>query len=234
MGNDYFRFKQFTIRHNRCAMKVGTDAVLLGAWGVVNGDWILDIGTGTGIIALMAAQRNSQAKVLGIDIVEDAVEQAKENVKDSPFSNRVRIELQDVMLFRCKQRFNAILCNPPFFTEQTLPPDASRILARNNQAMPFARLISKVDELLSEDGTFSLILPTQSAHEIIALCMNHGLYLKERCIVRTSERKPPRRTMLAFSRTLPNQGVKESYLCLTESDGSRSQAYKQLTSEFYL
>lgn len=234
MSNDYFRFKQFTIRHNRCAMKVGTDAVLLGAWGMVSGERILDIGTGTGIIALMAAERNPQAKVLGIDIAEEAVEQAKENVMDSPFLNRVRIELQDVMTFRCKQHFNAILCNPPFFTEQTLPPDAGRILARNNQAMPFDRLISKVDEQLSEDGTFSLILPTQSAQEIIALCMNCGLHLKECCTVQTSERKPPRRTMLAFSRALPKQGIKESSLCLTESNGSRSQAYKQLTAEFYL
>ena len=133
MSNDIFRFKQFSVRHDRCAMKVGTDGVLLGAWGSVEGKRILDIGTGTGLIALMAAQRNPEADVLGIDIDESAVAQASGNVAKSPFNRRIECILQDVLTFEPEAPFDAILCNPPFFTEDTLPDDKGRALARKSQ-----------------------------------------------------------------------------------------------------
>lgn len=228
-----FRFKQFSVCHDRCAMKVGTDGVLLGAWGCVEGDRILDIGTGTGLIALMAAQRNTEATVLGIDIDEAAVQQARENVAESPFSGRIRCEVMDVMELRPSERFDAILCNPPFFTEDTQPDDNARALARNNKSLPFHLLIPKAASLLNNKGTFSLIVPSEHVQEIIGLCLAEGMYLICRCQIRTTERKLPRRTLLTFSN---NQRIKcdEQEICLMADDGSRSQAYMELTKDFYL
>lgn len=232
MSNDYFRFKQFCIHHDRCAMKVGTDGVLLGAWGCVEGRRILDIGTGTGLIALMAAQRNSEAKVLGIDIDEEAVVQARENIAESPFCSRIECVLQDVLTFESEELFDAILCNPPFFTEDTLPDDKSRALARNNKNLPFPLLIKKVTELLAENGVFSLVVPNGLFRVIVGLCLENGLHLVRRCQVHTTAQKPPRRTLLAFSRQ--NMNCDEQVLCLMNKDGSRSPQYQELTIDFYL
>lgn len=232
MSNDYFRFKQFCIHHDRCAMKVGTDGVLLGAWGGVEGRRILDIGTGTGLIALMAAQRNPEAKVWGVDIDEEAVFQARENIAESPFCSRIECVLQDVLAFETGELFDAILCNPPFFTEDTLPDDKSRALARNNKNLPFPLLIKKVAELLAEDGLFSLVVPSGLVQEIVGLCLENGLHLVRRCQVHTTAQKPPRRTLLAFSRQ--NLKCDEQVLCLMDKDGSRSPQYLELTNDFYL
>ena len=236
MSNDIFRFKQFTIHHDRCAMKVGTDGVLLGAWGSVEGKRILDVGTGTGLIALMVAQRNPQAKVFGIDIDEEAVQQAQENVAESPFCSRVECILQDVLTFEPEERFDAILCNPPFFTEDTLPDDKGRALARNNKSLPFPQLIKKVASLLAENGRFSVIVPFRLAKEIVSLCLNENLHLISRFIVRTKATKPARRVLLTFARNLQSSIFNVQYheLCLMNPDGSRSEAYKALTEEFYL
>ena len=232
MSNDIFCFKQFSVRHDRCAMKVGTDGVLLGAWGSVEGKRILDIGTGTGLIALMAAQRNRGADVLGIDIDESAVAQASENVAESPFSRRIECILQDVLTFESEAPFDAILCNPPFFTEDTLPDNRSRALARNNKCLPFPQLIKKVAVLLAENGTFSLIVPSALAQEIVGLCIENGLHLVRRCQIHTTSRKPPRRTLLEFSRQ--NRSCEMQTLCLVADDGTRSQQYQELTKDFYL
>lgn len=232
MSNDIFRFKQFSVRHDRCAMKVGTDGVLLGAWGSVEGKRILDIGMGTGLIALMAAQRNPEADVLGIDIDELAVAQARGNVAESPFNRRIECILQDVLTFDPEAPFDAILCNPPFFTEDTLPDNRSRALARNNKCLPFPQLIKKVAVLLAENGTFSLIVPSGLAQEIVGLCMENGLHLIRRCQIHTTARKPPRRTLLEFSRQ--NRSCEMLTLRLVADDGTRSQQYKELTKDFYL
>lgn len=229
----FFRFRQFSVRHDRCAMKVGTDGVLLGAWGSVEGRRILDVGTGTGLIALMAAQRNPDATVLGIDIDEAAVQQAKENAAESPFGGRVGCEVMDVMALRPTELFDAILCNPPFFTEDTLPKDKGRALARNNKSLPFCLLIPKVATMLNDQGTFSLIVPSTLAPEIIGLCLAEGLHLHRRCQIRTTEHKPFRRTLLNFSKKQGTACI-EQELCLMSKDGSRSQAYQELTEAFYL
>lgn len=219
-------------------MKVGTDGVLLGAWGCVEGKRILDIGTGTGLIALMAAQRNPEADVLGIDIDEAAIHQAIENVAESPFSNRVSCVLCDLMAFQMDNSkcFDAILCNPPFFTEDTLPDNKSRALARNNKSLPFELLVPKVASLLANDGTFSLIIPSQLATELVGLCLNEGLHLVRRCQIRTTMKKPPRRTLMIFSFECNPQtaDLRQDELILMTDDGTRSQAYQELTKDFYL
>lgn len=233
MKNAFFQFRQFSVRHDRCAMKVGTDGVLLGAWGCVEGRRILDVGTGTGLIALMAAQRNPDATVLGIDIDEAAVHQARENAAESPFAGRVCCEVMDVMALRSTERFDAILCNPPFFTEDTLPEDKRRALARNNKSLPFPLLIAKVATMLSDLGAFSLIVPSTHASEIVGLCLAEGMHLHRRCQIRTTEHKPFRRTLMTFTKQQGKE-CREQEICLMSIDGSRSLAYQKLTEAFYL
>ena len=137
--------------------------------------------------------------MLGIDIDEGAVQQAKENAQSSIFNSQLSILKQDVLTFEPEEPFDAILCNPPFFTEDTQPDDKSRALARNNKNLPFPQLIKKVASLLADEGTFSVIVPFDLAKEIVSLCLNENLHLVSRCIVRTKANKPPRRAMLEFS-----------------------------------
>lgn len=233
MSNLFFRFKRFCIHHDRCAMKVGTDGVLLGAWGCVEGNRILDVGTGTGLIALMAAQRNKDATILGIDIDEASILQARENIAESPFSDRVSCALQDFTSFCPDNRFDAILCNPPFFTENTLPDDISRAWARNSKSLPFPQLIMKVASLLNDNGQFSVIIPSSHMQVFVSLCLAEGLNLNRRCIVRTKACKPPRRVLLMFLKGPVAMSINQN-ICLMADDGSRSQAYNELTDSFYL
>lgn len=228
-----FRFQQFSIRHDRCAMKVGTDGVLLGAWGDVSGNRILDIGTGSGLIALMAAQRNEQAFVDGIDIDEQAVAQARENALQSPFSQRIRCFCADVLTFRPDAPYNAILCNPPFFTEETLPPVYERALARNSHTLSFAQLVVRVASLLNDDGRFSTIVPSSHEQEFVALCLEEGLCLARRQQVRTVPHKPPRRSLLCFDRKCRTTCELDD-LFLSTDGGGRSKQYSELTKDFYL
>ena len=132
MSNDYFQFRQFRIRQQRCAMKVGTDGTLLGAWAqmLMARGRILDIGTGTGLIALMMAQRFPDASVVGIDIDSEAVAQAQENVEESPFAQRITIRQADVLQFDDEGKFDAIVCNPPYFVNALTCPDQQRTTAR--------------------------------------------------------------------------------------------------------
>ena len=141
MANPYFKFKQFTVYHDKCAMKVGTDGVLIGAWADVSrAEKILDVGTGSGLIALMIAQR-CDASVLGIDIDEDAVIQARENVMASQWSGQITIARQDVrvMANECDTKFDVILSNPPYFAEDVKCPEAQRNTARHTDELEIGR-----------------------------------------------------------------------------------------------
>lgn len=189
-------------------MKVGTDGVLLGAWGAVAPPRILDIGTGTGLIALMAAQRQPDAQVLGIDIDGDAVEQARENVAASPFADRVCIRRQSLQELAAEMasladeadtvRFSAILCNPPFFEETLLPPDVRRSQARHTPTLPFPNLIRAVSQLLMPGGVCSVILPTVAFDGFRLRCFAASLVCTRLCYVKTTPTKAPKRILATF------------------------------------
>ena len=256
MSNPYFDFKQFRICHDRCAMKVGTDAVLLGAWARVEGcRRLLDVGCGSGVIALMVAQRVPDAEVYGVDIDTSAVEQAQQNAEASPFAGRAHFELYDVKNYRADDAFDAILCNPPFYTEDTLPPDAQRATARNNHSLPFDELIASVCRLLRWGGCFHVVLPSCAEPSFTDACLHHSLYLKRLCRVRTTIKKAPKRVLCTYM--LRGVQVEESSSCEASSlacpsaltnaeysidfeelvlmeNGERSNAYIRLTSDFYL
>lgn len=245
MPNPYFRFKQFTIRHDRSAMKVGTDGVLLGAWAgkgmaAQNADCtnnakmkILDIGTGTGLLALMLAQRFPSAQIVGIDIDKESLLQAQENVNASPFSNRIFIKEQDFSSFnKSSSKYNLIVSNPPFYEEDTLSGNDARDAARHTHALPFEALIGNTEKLLSDEGQFCVIIPFQSAAGFISMCAQHRLFLQRRLDVKSSERKPYKRSLLTFGHSIKE--AEYDTLQLYSSGNNRSEDYAQLTQDFYL
>ena len=234
MGSPTFQFKQFTIAHDRCAMKVGTDGVLVGAWAELPATGkVLDIGTGSGLIALMAAQRSPGIQVTGIDIVGEAVEQARENVAASPFLSRVEVRLQSLQeLAATSERFDAIVCNPPFFEESLLPPEANRSLARHVQSLSFESLVTGTATLLREDGSFSTILPMSAFDRFRQLCVIQGLFLKRYRTVQGTARKAPKRVLATFCRQMCSW-EEENPLILNDK-GGRSCDYAALTGDFYL
>ena len=160
MAKGYFQFKQFTIYQQHCAMKVGTDGTLLGAWALASSGAcrVLDIGTGTGLIALMMAQRYPEVMVTAIDIDAAAVGQAMENVMASPFAERINVYEADVQTFENMEMFDSIVCNPPFFEHSLTCPDAQRTEARHTVSLNYHQLVDAVFRLLKDDGRFSVII----------------------------------------------------------------------------
>ena len=236
-----FTFKQFTIDDSACAMKVGTDGVLLGAWAEadpVNTCRVLDIGTGSGLIALMLAQRLPESRIVGIDIVPEAVEAARRNAAASPFAERLEMVCADVCHYQPEngELFEAIVSNPPNHTEELLPPCAARAAARHTAALSFAALFVHARRLLRQGGTFALIVPAAALKEVKGEAMLGGFSLMRRTFVVTRTGKPPKRELLQFVLGAAPQVAVCDTLPLMPADGSnaRSEAYAALTKDFYL
>lgn len=237
MSNEFFKFKQFTVFHDRCAMKVGTDGVLLGAWAPI-GKKILDIGTGTGLISLMMAQRSTSCVVDGVEIDDMAVSQALSNVKDSPFASNINIihsSLNDYFNLCIDKDFSydCIVSNPPFYTEDTSCPDDKRDMARHTSSLPYSELFRCVSKLLSNGGSFSIIVPYEAENKIMLEASVTGLFVNNICYIRTTPRKGIRRILMTFS-NVRNGDVHSEERCLMNADGSKSEWYKTLTNDFYL
>ena len=230
MSNPYFSFKQFDIRQDRCAMKVGTDGVLLGAWAE-GGRRILDIGTGTGLVALMMAQRYADAEVTGIEIDDEAAAQAKENAATSPFTERVSIHNVSLQDFNAGITYDAITCNPPFYDNSLICPDDSRTTARHTTSLSYHTLIEHCADLLSDDGTLSIIIPTEYLSKIESECAYASLFIHKKLFVRTTEKKAPKRVMLAIGKNRTDNTSCET--AILSKDGKRSEWYTQLTNDFY-
>ena len=231
MANNYFQFRQFCVWQGRCAMKVGTDGTLLGAWAH-GGPRILDIGTGTALIALMMAQRFPAAEVVGIDIDADAVAQARENVAKSPFASRVMVGQADVAGY-CAEPFHAIVTNPPYFVDALTCPDPQRTAARHAASLPYAVLMDAAWRLLRDDGELSIIIPFDCKSELLSEALLRGFFVSCDCAVRTTPRKQPKRFLLAF-RKHPSAQVETGCFSLEEPAGVRSPWYAELTKDFYL
>ena len=190
MPNPYFSFKQFTVYHDRCAMKVGTDGVLLGAWAdVVSARNILDIGTGTGLISLMMAQR-CNAQIRAVDIDADAVEQARGNVAAS--------QLQDICHFTSETLFDVIVSNPPYFTDSLKCPERQRNIARHTDLLDFDKLAESAARLLHSEGVFSVIIPADGKESFLMAATRYGLHLSHQTFIHTKPGSEPKRVLLAF------------------------------------
>ncbi len=238
-----FEFKKFAIHQDRCGMKVGTDGVLVGAWAGGDKDSdkmmkILDVGTGTGLIALMMAQRFPNSHVDAIDIDSDACIQAQENVDDSQFSDQVSIFHQSLQQFLLNSEkpldgYDIIVSNPPFFVNSLKNPDKKRSLARHTDTLPFVDLVRGVKKLLKDDGVIDVILPMEVMNHFLEECLIQGLFESKKHYVKTVDRKAPKRVMLELLKTRA-QVLDEQTFTMMDSDGNRTEWYVKLTDKFYL
>ena len=212
-------------------MKVGTDGLLLGAWAQ-GGSSVLDIGTGTGLIALMMAQRFPDAHVDAIDIDADAASQAEDNARRSPFADRVAVRCVSLQEYVAEREYDSIVCNPPFFTQSLQSPDSKRTLARHSIALPFDDLFRHARRLMSEDGVFSFVVPSDALSQIETAAVMNNLFLVRRCLVRTTRKKPARRLLLSFSQK-PSPFHDEEGV-IQEAVNEPSEWYRNLTCDFLL
>jgi len=234
MSENTFRFRQFTVHQDKCAMKVGTDAVLLGSWlQPESASRILDIGTGTGLIALMLAQR-SIADIDAIDIDGGAYSQAKENFRISPWFNRLYIHQESLQNFasNCEKRYELIVSNPPYFHHASKPPEESRSTARHNETLPYIELIDGVKKLLTDDGVFGVILPFKEGMEFMDLAQSHGLFCHRLARVKTVADKPEKRLLMEFNQHFGL--LNEEEIVIQDDDHSFSNQYVELTRDYYI
>ena len=236
MPNTSFAFKQFLIKQDKCAMKVGTDAVLLGAWVLPNGSKnILDIGTGTGVISLMLAQK-TQAKITAIDIDEDAFEQSRQNVLESKFSNQIEVIHSSLQEFSktSTQKFDLIVTNPPFFEQSLKSSDEQRSHARHADILPFDELIDGVLLLLEPKGKFNLILPTLEALKFRLLAEKKGLNLSKLLRVKSRVDKDVEKRHLMQFEFKPSEFSENTIAIELEERHQYTEEYKELTKDYYL
>lgn len=225
-----FRFRRFSVDDGRSAMKVGTDGVLLGAWaleGAPAPPLVVDVGCGCGLIALMLAQRLPGVPIEAVDIDGPSLEDARANVAASPFAGRIALREGDFLSLPPFPEGTAFVCNPPFYTEDTLPPDVRRAAARNSRALPLEALVGR-----ASCGTLSLVLPAALEGELLTSAHAAGLHLRRLCRVRTTERKPPKRILAELGAEAAEPQFSE--LVLTAPGGQRSEAYAALCRDFYL
>jgi tRNA1Val (adenine37-N6)-methyltransferase len=225
----------FTIQQDRCAMKVGTDGVLLGAWAdVQNVKTVLDIGTGTGLVALMIAQRAPESEIVAIEIDEMAASQAADNFKSSKFRERIQHQHLALQEFEFEGTFDLLICNPPFFPSGTPSPDQKRNVARQEESLDLLTLIQKCSPLMAAHSRLALILPALRKDELVAVIQEHEMYLKRICLVKPNHQKEPKRILFAALKGLHVSGVVEETLVIEEGERHvYTPEFKKLTSEFY-
>jgi len=236
-----FRFKKFEIQQDKCAMKIGTDGVLLGAWAnTVQASSILDIGTGTGVLALMSAQRNPNASIHALEIDQDAFYQASDNLKNSPWQNRLTISHQSIQEYIRQPQvpiFDRIISNPPYFKIETgtLIQNTARRQARSTDALTFTTLLDCVQIILHPLGSFSVILPIQEGQEFMQLALQKSFHVK-RCVkIVPREGKVSNRFLIEL--VLYNTPIEEDTLIIrTIEKGNHNYTlkFKQLHKEFLL
>lgn len=231
-----FNFKQFQIKQDKTAMKVGTDGVLLGAWTPITNHPIsvLDIGAGTGLIALMLAQRTPADQIDALEIDENAFEQAVDNFESSPWSDRLFCYHAglDEFLDEPEDEYDIIVSNPPFYTEDYVSGTESRDQARFESSMPFNELIEAADLLLSENGIFSVIIPYKEERNFIALALDFELYPFKITRVKGTPTSEIKRSLIAFSRQSKDVTIDELVTEITRHN--YSPKYIALTKDFYL
>jgi len=235
VGNSYFKFKQFTVHQSKAAMRVNTDGVLLGAWTNVTGaNRILDIGTGTGVIALMLAQRTTGAQIDAIEIDAQSAAEARSNVNLSPWANRIDVINCSLQSFAqsVSLRYDLIVSNPPYFNQSLKSPHTSRNISRHSESLPYPDLIESVLKLIAPSGRFCGIFPYSEGNVFIAMAGAHGLYCTQKVNVQSRPSRKVLRVLLQLEAT--KKPVTESTLTIHNPDGSYSDEYKRLTEDFYL
>lgn len=232
-----FQFKQFTVQQDRCAMKIGTDSVLLGAWTPIENKpfSILDIGAGTGILSLMLAQRSAAEQIDSLEIDEDCYEQCVENFENSPWSDRLFCFHAglDEFIEEPEDEYDIIISNPPFYSEDYKSDNSQRDLARFQDALPFEDLVEAADLLLSENGIFAVIIPFKEEERFIDLCAEVELFPVKVTRVKGSHTTPIVRSLLAFKR-YELSVLEADELVIEINRHEYTDDYINLTKDFYI
>lgn len=245
MSSNPFHFKQFTINQDQCAMKIGTDAVLLGAWANLehHPNSVLDIGAGTGVISLMLSQRSNEETIDAIEIDENAYKQCVGNFENSPWSDRLFCYHASLEEFtdEIDYKYDLIISNPPFYSPTLASPSLpkgenimsnSRKIARFNDALPFHHLVESVSKLLSDEGTFSVIIPFKEEENFIELASNVNLFPNRITRVKGSPTSEIKRSLMEFS--FNKNGLRINELIIEVERHQYTQDYINLTEDFYL
>ena len=243
MPNDYFQFKQFLVKQDRSAFKVGTDGVLLGAWASVeNAGSILDVGTGTGLIALMLAQRTAAGivdagiHIVALEIEKSSCEQAMDNVRMSPWDQRIKVINRSFQDY-CETEpamFDLIVSNPPFFSDSRKPDRQEKEISRHDTLLGLGEMVSGVGKLLAPEGKFCAILPVEESNKLQKLAGENGLHLYRICRVSPNTKLPVKRHLLEFRRKTVDT-VEESEMAIERDRRHEyTDAYRELTRDFYL
>ena len=234
--SETFKFKQFSIKHDKCAMKIGTDGVLLGAWAYIDHNplTVLDIGAGTGLISLMLAQRSPQSFIEAIEINADAFEQCADNFENSIWNDRLFCYHASLLEYveEVEDNYDLIVSNPPFYSENYKTNNKARDLARFNDAMPFEHLVFAVAKLLGDKGKFCTIIPFKEQDRFIKLAKQAHLFLKEATLIRGNNTSEFKRSLLCFSRQESQFTTNE--LAIEINRHQYTQEYIELTKDFYL
>jgi tRNA1Val (adenine37-N6)-methyltransferase len=234
MSNTWFQFKKFRIEQHRSALKVGTDGVLLGAWCNVAGtERILDVGTGTGLIALMMAQR-TDADISAVEIDEASCQDARHNFQLSPWSERIQLYAADFNAFQASHAatYDLVVSNPPFFRQSLKTADSAASVARHDVALSFAQLIAGTRKLLNDRGRLAVIIPHEALDDFRETARLEGFYLCRKTTVIPKTGKSPKRVLLEFSVMQAYPEVEE--LVILEDKNRYSEAFVELTKVFYL
>ena len=214
-------------------MKVGTDGVLLGAWSRHSGEQLLDIGTGTGLLALMMAQRFKGIAIDAIEIDELATIEAQSNVDASPWSDRITVLNTSIQNYKPNKKYNSIICNPPFFVNSTKAHNSERNTARHTQDLPFEDLVLFAASHLIIEGIFSLVLPPTEGEHFEGIALEKGLHLNRKTVVYPSPGKPVKRWLMEFC-FQQNKSLDDDLIIESGARHEYSKEYITLTKEFYL
>ena len=233
-GSSQFHFKQFSISQDRATHKVGTDGVLLGAWvRTENVQHILDIGTGTGLIALMLAQRTpDEVRIDAIEIESEDAVQAIENVAASPWRDRIAVHHSPIQNFSTPLKYDLVVTNPPYFVNSLLPPGKKRSAARHMHQLTFSTLLQPVSRFLGDDGRLGVIFPHQEALQFQALAKDFALHCSRQCAFRSRPGNPVERLLMEYSFSKMEPVMEE--LVLHAEGNTWSEEYRRITADFYL
>lgn len=227
-----FQFKQFSIHDGCSGMPVSTDGVILGAWTRVSGQRVLDIGTGTGLLSLMLAQRYDNIDITAVDIDSNAYQDACHNVAQSPWSGRIKVVQDDILILSGTASFDTIICNPPYFNSGEQARISSRAVARHTSMLTHPDLLSCCQQLLTENGKASFVLPIVEGLEFVELAKKNKWFISRLCKVQTTSSKGCSRLLIELSRQVTC--YEESILTIHAPSGQYSQDFIALTQDFYL
>lgn len=241
-----FLFKKFAVRQVKSAMKVNTDGVLVAAWAHLEKSndrktyKILDIGTGTGIISLIIAQRVSELcpfSINAVEIDEASADEAQENFLNSPWAGNINIfkESLSEFLYDNNEKFDLIISNPPYFIKSLKSDSGRKSVAKHcDDSLPFEELAQSASKMLSDFGKLAIILPTEECEKFSQTAKGSGLFLCRRCMVKTTASKPPKRVLAEYKKREPQTVKEEALIIQDENPGEFTNEYKNLTKDFYL